>query len=165
VSEGTEPWRGGLRYGGRPVRDAVAMARGLRGCCKARDRAGRRRGVGACRGRCDSPVAPAVIERISNRAPVEGGQGGIKKIPPPPLYPCRKYHGRWGKLIYLTSLVSHHQIRIFGESSCLDACPVCKFAHADPQASADSEQVDHGDVVLATLYAAQITAIHSRFVR
>ena len=42
MTEDTEPWRGCLRDGGRPVRDAVAMARGLRACCKRRDRAGRR---------------------------------------------------------------------------------------------------------------------------
>jgi hypothetical protein len=40
VAEGTEPWRGCLRDGGRAGCDAVAMARGLRGCCKRRDRAG-----------------------------------------------------------------------------------------------------------------------------
>ena len=50
MSEGREPWRGGLRDGGHPVRDAVAMARGLRGCCKARDRAGREDGIGAYQG-------------------------------------------------------------------------------------------------------------------
>jgi hypothetical protein len=37
VTEGTEPWRGCLRDGGRPVRGAVAMARGLRVLCKRRD--------------------------------------------------------------------------------------------------------------------------------
>ena len=37
MGEGTEPWRGCMRYGGRPVRYAVAMARGLRGCRKRRD--------------------------------------------------------------------------------------------------------------------------------
>jgi len=30
MAEGTEPWRGFLRDGGRPVREAVATARGLR---------------------------------------------------------------------------------------------------------------------------------------
>jgi hypothetical protein len=37
VAEGTEPWRGCMRDGGRPVRGAVAMARGLRVLCKRRD--------------------------------------------------------------------------------------------------------------------------------
>jgi len=33
--EGTEPWRGCLRDGGRPEREAVATARGLRGFLQA----------------------------------------------------------------------------------------------------------------------------------
>ncbi len=32
MAEGTEPWRGRLRDGRRPVRDAVATARGLQVC-------------------------------------------------------------------------------------------------------------------------------------
>ena len=37
MSEGTEPWRGCMRDGGRPECDAVAMARWLRDLCKRRD--------------------------------------------------------------------------------------------------------------------------------
>ncbi len=47
----------------------------------------------------------------------------------------------------------------------LDVCPACKFAHADPQAPADSEQVDDSGVVFAALYATQIAPVYARLVR
>ncbi len=67
MAEGTEPWRGGMRDGGRPVRDAAAMARGLQVLCKRRDRAGSRVRQRSCRIRLASRRVVSADFRVGPR--------------------------------------------------------------------------------------------------